>query len=129
MQRICQVPVELELQQENLLSLFQGKLAEQFVAQELLAWHGTDLFYWARDARGSTAEVDYLVVRKGQIYPVEVKSGTGGSLRSLHLILKQYPNLTKGLVLYSNTCKELPEQKLQFLPLYATAGIGDRQLQ
>ena len=85
MQRLCQVPVELELQQENLLSMYRGKLAEQFVAQELLAWHGPELFYWARDARGSSAEVDYLIVCGGNIFPVEVKSGTGGSLKSLRL--------------------------------------------
>jgi len=53
LQRLCQVPVELELKQENLLAMYRGKLAEQFVAQELLAWHSSELFYWARDARGS----------------------------------------------------------------------------
>lgn len=31
-----------------------------------------------QEARGSNAEVDYLAVRKGKIYPVEVKSGKGG---------------------------------------------------
>ncbi|NOZ38211.1 MAG: ATP-binding protein, partial [Gammaproteobacteria bacterium] len=127
MQRLCQVPVELELQQENLLAMYRGKLAEQFVAQELLAWHSSELFYWAREARGSNAEVDYLVVREGKIYPVEVKSGAGGSLRSLHLMLEKYRNCPQGLVLYSGTSKKLPGQKLVFLPLYSVATIGDRR--
>jgi len=127
MQRLCQLPVELELQQENLLAMYRGKLAEQFVAQELLAWHGSELFYWAREARGSSAEVDYLVVRKGKIYPVEVKSGAGGSLRSLHLMLEKYQNCPQGLVLYSGPSKKLPGQKLEFLPLYSVATIGDRR--
>jgi len=127
MQRLCQVPVELELQQENLLALYRGKLAEQFVAQELLAWHSSELFYWARDARGSNAEVDYLVVHEGKIYPVEVKSGAGGSLRSLHLMLEKYRNCPQGLVLYGGVSKKLPEQKLVFLPLYCVATIGDRR--
>jgi len=35
-------PVELELQQENLLAIYRGKLAEQFVAQEFIAWHGPE---------------------------------------------------------------------------------------
>jgi uncharacterized protein len=125
LQRLCQVPVELELQQKSLLAMYRGKLAEQFVAQELLAWHGSELFYWARNARASHAEVDYLVVKTGQIYPVEVKSGKGGSLRSLHLMLEKYPNCPQGLVLYSDTCKAFPEQKLVFLPLYAVPIIGD----
>jgi predicted AAA+ superfamily ATPase len=114
LQRICQVPVELELRQENLLSMYKGRLAEQFVAQELQAWHSSELFYWSRDARGSGSEVDFLVVRKGEIYPVEVKSGKSGSLRSLHLMLKKYPNCPRGLVLYSGTYNEIDEQKLTF---------------
>jgi len=107
--------------------MYRGKLAEQFVAQELLAWHSSELFYWAREARGSSAEVDFLVVRQGNIYPVEVKSGAGGSLRSLHLMLEKYRNCPQGLVLYSGASKTLPEQKLQFLPLYSVSTIGDQR--
>ena len=128
MQRLCQVPVELELQEDDLLAMYRGKLAEQFVAQELLAWHSSELFYWSRDARGSNAEVDYLVVREGKIYPVEVKSGRGGSLRSLHLMLKKYQNCPHGLVLYNGPSKTILDQKLVFLPLYSVAAIGDRRL-
>jgi predicted AAA+ superfamily ATPase len=69
-----------------MLAMYRGKLAEQFDAQELLAWHSSELYYWAREARGSNAEVDYLAVHESKIYPVEVKSGAGGSLRSLHLL-------------------------------------------
>jgi hypothetical protein len=125
LQRICQVPVELELRQENLLAMYRGILAEQFVAQELLAKDGSALYYWARDVRGSSAEVDYLAVRQGTIYPVEVKSGAGGSLKSLHLMLEKYINCPEGIVLYSGTYKELPEQKLTFMPLYCAATISD----
>ena len=125
LQRICQVPAELELKQENLLAMYRGKLAEQFVAQEMLAKNSSELFYWARDVRGSSAEVDYLAVRQGIIYPVEVKSGASGSLKSLHLMLEKYQNCPQGLVLYSGTYKELPEQKLIFMPLYCAAIISD----
>lgn len=125
MQRLCQVPAKTELLQEDLLALYRGKLAEQFVAQELLAWHSSELFYWARAARSSNAEVDFLVVRQGKIYPVEVKSGAGGSMKSLHLMLEKYPKCPQGLVLYSGCRRELPEQKLLFLPLYCAALIGD----
>ena len=126
LQRLCQVPVDTEIKHENLLSIYRGKLAEQFVAQELLAWHSRELFYWARNAKNSNAEVDYLTIRNGEIYPVEVKSGPGGKLKSLHLMLENYPNCPQGLVLYCGSYKELPEQKLTFLPLYATPIIGDR---
>lgn len=125
LQRICQVPVDFELKQENLLAIYRGKLAEQFVAQELLAKNGSELFYWARDARGSTAEIDYLAVREGNIYPIEVKSGASGSLKSLHNILEKYRNCPQGLVLYSSTYKQLPDQKLTFMPLYSATTLND----
>jgi len=128
MQRISQVPAELELQQNKLLAMYRGKLAEQFVAQELLAWHSSELYYWARNARSSNAEVDYLTVKGSTIYPVEVKSGAGGSLRSLHLMLENYPNCPYGLVLYDGTYSKRSEQKLVFLPLYSVASIGNKRL-
>jgi uncharacterized protein len=125
MQSLCQVPVEMESRQNDLLAIYRGKLAEQFVAQELIANHSSDIFYWARQARGSTAEVDYLAVRDGRIVPVEVKSGTGGSLRSLHLMLDAYPNCPEGVVLYSGPYAHRPEQRLTFMPLYYAASLGD----
>lgn len=126
LQRICQVPVELELKQENLLAMYRGILAEQYVAQEMLAnKDGSGLYYWARDARSSSAEVDYLAVRQGTIYPVEVKSGAGGSLKSLHLMLEKYTHCPEGIVLYSGTYKKLPERKLTFMPLYCAATISE----
>ena len=125
LQNLCRVPVELELQEHDLLAMYRGALAAQFVAQEMIAAGGHELYYWARDARGSSAEVDYLAIREGRILPVEVKSGAGGSLRSLHLMLATYPNCPEGMVLYSGTYARVPEQRLTFLPLYYAAQVGD----
>lgn len=125
LQNLCQVPVDLEMREEDLLAMYRGKLAEQFVAQELIANHASELFYWAREARSSNAEVDYLAVRGGKIVPVEVKSGAGGSLRSLHLMLDTYPNCPEGVVLYSGTYARRPEQRLTLMPLYYAGALGD----
>jgi len=127
LQKLCQIPVEIEYAQDNLLALYRGKLAEQFVAQELLAWHSNTIFYWSRNSKSSSAEVDYLTIKKGYIYPVEVKSGPAGKLRSMHLLLETYPNCKEGFVLYSGPYRELQEQKLKFIPLYAVASIGDKE--
>ena len=56
--------------------------------------------------------------KDGNIIPIEVKSGSAGRLRSLHLLLKSYLNCPFGLVFSSAPYSELPEQKLKFLPLY-----------
>jgi predicted AAA+ superfamily ATPase len=79
----------------NALSLFDGQLAEQFVGQELIgesttACENGHLYYWARNAKSSSAEVDYLLVRNRVASPVEVKAGKSGTLKSLHLYLKEY---------------------------------------
>ena len=126
MQSLAHLPVNREIQQTDLLAIFRGKLAEQFVAQELLAWHSEKLYYWSRAARSSNAEVDFLTVRKGEIYPVEVKSGPAGRLRSLHLFLDTYPQCKEGWVLRDGPYEELPGQKLIFWPLYATTHMGDK---
>jgi predicted AAA+ superfamily ATPase len=127
MQRICQVPVELELKQHKLLAMYRGKLAEQFAAQELLAWHVPQLHYWSRDARGSSAEIDYLIVKDSTIYPAEIKSGAGGSLKSLHLMLDTYPGSPHGLVFYDGAYAHRPEQKLVFSPLYSVNTFADKR--
>ena len=127
MQRLCGIDAHAELAEDNLLAMYCGKLAEQFVAQEMLAWHNRELYYWARAAKNSNAEIDYLTVQKGKIYPIEVKSGPSGKLKSLHLMLQIYPNCEQGWVLQSGPYKELLEQKLIFWPLYATPQLGDRR--
>jgi predicted AAA+ superfamily ATPase len=123
MQRLCRVPADEELKNDDLSEMYRGKLAEQFVAQELAAAHNSEVYYWSREKRGSSAEVDFLVVREGKIYPVEVKSGTQGRLRSLHLLLEKYPNCPEGLVLYSGAYTKRPEQKLLFIPLYCAGSL------
>ncbi|MCX6582096.1 MAG: ATP-binding protein [Candidatus Aminicenantes bacterium] len=72
-----------------------GAVAEQFTAQELLAYQDVyrdaSLYYWAREERSSNAEVDYLAPYSGYAFPIEVKAGKTGTLRSMHLFLEKYP--------------------------------------
>jgi len=78
----------------------------------------SEIYYWARNKKSSTAEVDYLIQKEGEILPIEVKSGVSGKLKSLHLLLKNYPNIYAGYVLSERPYAQLPEQKLIFYPLY-----------
>jgi predicted AAA+ superfamily ATPase len=124
MQRLCGLRADVEYARSDLLSVFRGALAEQFVGQELLAATGADLFYWVREARGSSAEVDYLVDDGRRIVPVEVKSGSAGRLRSLHLLMDAYPGAAPGVVISGRPYAELPEQRLVFAPLYFAASLA-----
>jgi len=109
---------DVEFQARDLLSIYHGAMAEQFVGQELMVSQQSELYYWSRDSRGSSAEVDYLVSEDHAIFPVEVKSGSSGRMRSLHMILEQYPECSKGIVFSSAPYAELSQQRLLFLPLY-----------
>lgn len=79
---------------QDLMLLDQGVLAEQFVGQELLAhsdyYEKHQLYFWSRDEQGGRAEIDFLTVIDGQIFPIEVKSGATGRLRSLHQYLLEH---------------------------------------
>ncbi len=82
----------------QLTAAFQGMLAEQFVAQQLFAQNDQNVFYWARTEVGTSSEVDFVFVQEGKIVAVEVKSGTKGSLKSLHYLLNQYAHIEKAIV-------------------------------
>jgi Predicted ATPase (AAA+ superfamily) len=83
--------IELMLN-KDLMLVNKGNLAEQFVGQELLAqappYSAGELCYWARDAKGSNAEVDYVINVGDKIIPIEVKSGKTGTLKSLNYFLQ-----------------------------------------
>jgi len=70
---------------DNLLAIYKGSVAEQYVGQQLLAlkkpFEEPYLFYWQRETRGSVAEVDYLWQKGEQILSVEIKAGKTGTLK------------------------------------------------
>jgi len=106
------------ISKQKLIAAFSGKMAEQFVGQEIRAATHENLYYWSRDARSSSAETDYLIEKEGEILPIEVKSGKSGSLKSLHLLLDTFSNINNSLVFTEDKYGELSDQKIKFLPLF-----------
>ena len=119
MRYLSGMPDDIEYAREDLLTIYRGAMAEQFVGQEMLVSQKGKLYYWNRQAKNSSAEVDYLAVIDGKIHPIEVKSGATGSLKSLHLFLGSYPECGKALVFSDRPYSVLPEQKITFMPLYS----------
>ena len=75
------------LLKKDLIDTWRGMAAEQIVAQELKTLSfdiGLKQNYWMRNKRGSTAEVDFVIVFDGKIIPIEVKSGHNAHLKSIH---------------------------------------------
>jgi uncharacterized protein len=69
----------------------RGGISEQVVGQLLRTnipfYIEPSLYYWAKEERTSNAEIDYIVQHKDKIIPIEVKSGTTGQLKSLHVFV------------------------------------------
>ncbi len=83
----------LDLSKDDLTFINSGALAEQFVGQQLVystpEFSDTTLYYWTREAKSASAEVDYLLTKGQEIVPVEIKAGSSGALKSLHQFLKE----------------------------------------
>jgi predicted AAA+ superfamily ATPase len=127
-QHLCGMKVDIAHSKADLLDVYRGAMAEQFVGQEMLITQDSQLYYWSRQAPSSTAEVDYLAIVDGEIVPIEVKSGPAGRLRSLHMLLQNYPNCPRGLVFSSAPYAEDRKRRLTFLPLYfAYSATSSRQ--
>jgi uncharacterized protein len=121
-----QLPPNIEYLKNDLLQMYHGALAEQFAGQEFLSSELENLYYWSREAKSSSAEVDYLLVRNNRICPVEIKGVAAGKLRSLHLLLSEYPDIDHGYVLSTAPYGEIPAQKIVFLPLYYAFGLASQ---
>lgn len=98
-----------------------GAIAEQFVAQEIIAYSSykkkAELFYWHREAKSSNAEVDFLLTKDGSVIPVEVKSTKKGHMKSLYIYLESHTNAQYGLKI-----SELPfaeHGQIKEIPLFA----------
>ena len=114
----------------------EGAMAEQFIAQEL-AWldqRKPQLTYWHREGKSNNAEVDFTIAIGNTIYPVEVKAGKSGSLKSIQqFVLKKKSAVairfdTNQASLQAITQKaktKTGSQEVSFemmsLPLYATS--------
>lgn len=113
-------------------TIYQGKIAEHIVGQELLATRRSllhPLSFWTREKRQSNAEVDFLIQVNDLIIPIEVKSGPTGRLRSLHQFIDNAPH-SYAVRIYSG---ELSIDRIQTinnkpcillnLPFYLTGSI------
>ena len=106
----------------DLSAAFRGNIAEQYVGQEILNYFDYSkrpkLYYWMREAKNSSAEVDYLYEFEGKILPIEVKAGNSAHLKSLMIYLNKYN--PKMAVRFSPNKLDLKNSIIS-IPLYATS--------
>jgi predicted AAA+ superfamily ATPase len=98
---LCSAALGLNLYQihsiNEIIMMNNGGIAEQVAGQLLRTCFAPyvepALYCWHREEAGSSAEMDYVIQHGHQLVPVEVKAGSTGSLKSLHLFmgLKKLP--------------------------------------
>lgn len=79
----------------DLNDVYKGTMVEHLVGQELLAMQFnalSTLNFWVREKKTSTAEIDYLFLFESKLIPIEVKAGTEGKMKSLHLFMDECPH-------------------------------------
>lgn len=92
---LCSAMLGLSLSQmttiEEISLINKGGIAEQVIGQLLRTidhpYLEPKLYYWLREEKGASAEIDYVIQHRSHIIPVEVKAGSTGSLKSLHLFM------------------------------------------
>lgn len=84
---MAQLPVEVLWAENPLYTEFKGAMAENMVLLSLAANFDVTPRYWTSEA---TAEVDFLLQDNASILPVEVKSGTRLSGKSLGIYIDRF---------------------------------------
>jgi predicted AAA+ superfamily ATPase len=114
---------------KDLTLVNNGAVAEQFIGQHLLyqnlSYEKPELYYWNREKKSSSAEVDYLLSIDNKVIPVEVKAGASGSLKSLQVFLAEkrvplalrFNSITPSLTELTVNIKGIPEHPYLFLSL------------
>ncbi len=106
------------------LGINQGMILENVVAQMLKA-NGYDLYFHefvhcAEDAgKEKKYEIDFLLVKKRKVCPIEVKSSSYKSHKSFDLFLQKYPiRIEEKYIIYTKDLQY--EDGIMYLPIYMT---------
>ncbi len=130
---LCQATLGFDLStwfsQPGIEFVNRGAIAEAFVGQELLCYshphQKADLYFWRRQAKSSTAEVDFVYEYNRDIIPIEVKSGDGRTLKSMLMFLEEHPNSPCGVRFSGQNYSRW--EKIDSKPLYAVCSLAHEE--
>ena len=99
----------------RLFTEFKGALTENFVLQTLITQFEVVPRYWSQN--NPTYEVDFLIQRENDIFPVEVKSEANTTSKSLKKFKELFPDQVKLRVRFSLDNLKLDDDVLN-IPLF-----------
>lgn len=76
------------LNSQDVFSDFNGRLAENFVLEQLQSMKISPICYWTSES--GRAEVDFLIQNEDRVIPIETKSGMNVKAKSLRMYREKY---------------------------------------
>ena len=115
LRRLAQLAPTAFAEGNRLFTEFKGALTENYVLQALLTQFEVTPRYWSQT--NPPYEVDFLIQRENDIFPIEVKSEANINSRSLKKFKELFPNQTKLRIRFSLNNLKLDDDVLN-IPLF-----------
>lgn len=115
LRRLAQLAPTAFVEGNRLFTEFKGALTENYVLQALLTQFEVTPRYWSQT--NPPYEVDFLIQRENDIFPIEVKSEANINSRSLKKFKELFPNQTKLRIRFSLNNLKLDDDMLN-IPLF-----------
>ena len=115
LRRLAQLAPTAFAEGNRLFTEFKGALTENYVLQALLTQFEVTPRYWSQT--NPPYEVDFLIQRENDIFPIEVKSEANINSRSLKKFKELFPNQTKLRIRFSLNNLKLEDDMLN-IPLF-----------
>lgn len=115
LRRLAQLSPTAFSEGNRLFTEFKGALTENYVLQALLTQFEVMPRYWSQT--NPPYEVDFLIQRDNDIFPIEVKSEANINSRSLKKFKELFPNQTKLRIQFSLNNLKLDDDMLN-IPLF-----------
>jgi hypothetical protein len=88
---------------DDFSNYYKGRIIQHLIYQEIISIHDFQNYkphFWVREEKDGNSEVDLIYHFENKIIPIEIKSGTTGSLKSLHQFIER-TNHTFAIRLYA----------------------------
>lgn len=115
LRRLAQLAPTAFAEGNRLFTEFKGALTENYVLQSLLTQFEVTPRYWSQN--NPPYEVDFLIQKENDIFPIEVKSETNTASKSLKKFKELFPEQVKLRIRFSLNNLKLDDDMLN-IPLF-----------
>ncbi len=111
---LSELPTNVFVLTDNeVFKTFKGAFAENFFLQEFVSNNDSSLYCW----QGAQSEVEFVFYNEEGLFPIEVKSGLSGKLKSLNIFAEKYKATVRIRANMQNFTED-SKTKFRNIPLY-----------